>query len=102
MNETLMLQLQEIAKQREEMESKVKLLRKEAIAEVQQLIDTFGLSASCFRFPNAASPAPRAIAAPKYRDPMTGKTWSGRGREPVWMRQAIESGKTKEDFLIAD
>lgn len=38
--------------------------------------------------------------APKYRDPQTGQTWSGRGRSPVWMRQALEAGKSKEDFAI--
>jgi len=31
---------------------------------------------------------------PKYRDPKTGKTWSGRGRAPAWL------GKRPERFLI--
>ena len=35
--------------------------------------------------------------SPKYRDPDTGKTWSGRGREPLWLR-----GKNRDDYLIAD
>lgn len=26
--------------------------------------------------------------APKYRDPATGKTWSGRGRAPTWFDAA--------------
>lgn len=34
-------------------------------------------------------------AKPKYRDPMTGKTWSGRGKTPVWLR-----GKDFKKFLI--
>lgn len=34
-------------------------------------------------------------AKPKYRDPMTGKTWSGRGKTPVWIR-----GKDFSKFLI--
>ncbi len=104
MDEKLMQQLQEIAKQRESIEAQVKLLRQEAIEEVQQLINTFGLQASCFRFPNApaASAAPRSAAKPKYRDPATGKTWTGRGREPIWMRRALENGKTKDDFLIRE
>ncbi|RQR24016.1 H-NS histone family protein [Burkholderia sp. Bp9143] len=33
--------------------------------------------------------------APKYRDPNTGATWSGRGREPAWIK-----GKRRERFLI--
>ncbi|WP_080413059.1 H-NS family nucleoid-associated regulatory protein [Burkholderia ubonensis] len=32
---------------------------------------------------------------PKYRNPMTGETWSGRGRAPKWM-----AGKERDDFLI--
>ena len=31
----------------------------------------------------------------KFRDPETGKTWSGRGREPVWIK-----GKDREEFKI--
>lgn len=34
-------------------------------------------------------------AKTKYRDPMTGKTWSGRGKTPVWIR-----GKDYKKFLI--
>ena len=38
--------------------------------------------------------------APKYRSPK-GETWAGRGAQPVWLREAIKSGKKAEDFLIA-
>jgi DNA-binding protein H-NS len=44
--------------------------------------------------------AGRKIAA-KYRDPKSKATWAGRGAQPVWMREAIEAGKTADDFLIA-
>ncbi|RQS26508.1 MULTISPECIES: H-NS family nucleoid-associated regulatory protein [unclassified Burkholderia] len=33
----------------------------------------------------------------KYQDPKTGKTWSGRGREPSWIK-----GKKRDRFLIAE
>ncbi len=32
---------------------------------------------------------------PKYKNPKTGATWSGRGRAPAWL------GKNREKFLIA-
>jgi DNA-binding protein H-NS len=32
---------------------------------------------------------------PKYRDPETGKTWSGRGNVPAWI-----AGKDRDAFLI--
>ena len=34
-------------------------------------------------------------AKPKYRNPETGVTWSGRGKEPLWIR-----GKDRSAFLI--
>ena len=37
--------------------------------------------------------------APKYRD-KSGNTWSGRGAEPRWMRDAIKGGAKRDDFLI--
>ncbi len=37
----------------------------------------------------------RGKVAPKYRDPQTGATWTGRGRTPRWL-----DGKKPEDFLI--
>ena len=33
--------------------------------------------------------------AAKFRDPETGKTWSGRGREPTWIK-----GKNREEFKV--
>ncbi|SPK70536.1 Histone-like nucleoid-structuring protein H-NS (plasmid) [Cupriavidus taiwanensis] len=38
--------------------------------------------------------AEKAPLPPKYMDPKTGKTWSGRGRTPAWL------GKRPERFLI--
>lgn len=36
-------------------------------------------------------------ATQKYMDPKTGATWSGRGKEPIWIR-----GKKREKFLIPE
>lgn len=38
-------------------------------------------------------------AQPRYRGP-EGQLWSGRGRQPTWLKEAIEQGKSKEDFAI--
>lgn len=35
--------------------------------------------------------------AAKYRDPVSGATWSGRGRAPLWL-----SGQDRESFSITD
>jgi len=36
---------------------------------------------------------------PKYVGP-DGQPWAGRGRVPVWMKKAIEEGKSPEDFRV--
>lgn len=38
----------------------------------------------------------------KYRCPMTGSTWSGRGLKPTWLRIALDSGKPLSDFLVIE
>lgn len=38
---------------------------------------------------------PTKQSAPRYRDPKTGTTWSGRGRPPKWIE-----GRNREHFLI--
>ena len=35
----------------------------------------------------------------KFRSP-TGEGWSGRGRVPVWLREAEEQGHNREEFLV--
>lgn len=42
-----------------------------------------------------------SAAAPKYVHPENpGKTWSGRGRQPQWFKDAIASGKSADDLSI--
>jgi H-NS histone family len=37
---------------------------------------------------------------PKYRDPVTGDTWSGRGRMASWLKRKIDAGEDREKYLI--
>ena len=40
--------------------------------------------------------------APKYRNPKEpSQTWAGRGLQPLWLRDALMSGKKLDSFLIA-
>jgi DNA-binding protein H-NS len=41
---------------------------------------------------------PRVL--PKYRNPVTSETWSGRGKTPRWLVAAIKTGRKIEDFKI--
>ena len=37
---------------------------------------------------------------PKYRDPESDETWTGRGKPPKWMQAKLDAGTPKEAFLI--
>lgn len=37
---------------------------------------------------------------PKYRNPESGETWTGRGKPPRWVSAAEAQGKARSDFLI--
>jgi DNA-binding protein H-NS len=42
----------------------------------------------------------RRRVPPKYMNPKTGETWSGRGRTARWLVEAEQQGKSREKFLI--
>lgn len=65
----------------------------EGIAQARALIQEHGLTAADV-FPPAKSKG--SVGAPKYRDPDTGATWTGRGKPPNWI-----NGKDRAPFLIA-
>ena len=39
-------------------------------------------------------------AAPKYRDPATGETWSGRGRMPRWLKAKQDAGENLDTYRV--
>jgi DNA-binding protein H-NS len=43
---------------------------------------------------------PRVL--PKYRNPQTSETWSGRGKRPRWLVAAMKSGHKIEEFRIGE
>jgi DNA-binding protein H-NS len=43
---------------------------------------------------------PRVL--PKYRNPQTSETWSGRGKLPRWLVAAMKSGHKMEEFRIGE
>ena len=49
----------------------------------------------------AKKAAKKAPAPAKYKNPADAKqTWSGRGRQPAWFKDAIAAGKKPEDMAI--
>lgn len=73
----------------------------DAIARVRQLMSAHGLTAIDLAAKSSARPGLTGKkVAPKYRDPVTGTTWTGRGLKPKWLLAALESGKSISDFVI--
>ncbi len=48
----------------------------------------------------AKSQTPRTTTTPKYRDPETGATWSGRGYPAKWITDYEAKGRKREEFAI--
>ncbi|MDF3086369.1 H-NS histone family protein [Burkholderia sola] len=67
------------------------------IEQVRDVVQQYGITAEDIFGRQRAShgKAARTPVPPKYRDPKTGATWSGRGRTPAWLQ-----GKKLERFLI--
>jgi DNA-binding protein H-NS len=95
----------EIAKLEERAEAARKAEVAGVVGRIKQAIAFYGLSASDLGFVNGKIPNETgrsrakdrpAVGAPKYRDPKTGKTWTGHGRSPAW----IAGVKDRDAFLI--
>jgi len=69
--------------------------RQKTIDTVRVMISTYGITAKDLgldKAPKAKSgPKPGNKVSPKYRDPQSGATWSGRGKTPKWINGADRS-----------
>lgn len=97
-----MASYQEILSQIEELQQKAKEARKQetagAIAEIKRLMAEFGITIEDLGGKSGKSKARGAAA--KYRDPASGKTWSGRGRRPAWVAELEKQGKSLDSCRI--
>lgn len=91
-----MTSYKELLKQREALEQQISEARhrelSDAVAQVQKLVTEYGLTAQdVFPSGKGSGKAGRSSTAgskvaPKYRDPATGQTWTGRGKAPKWIQ----------------
>jgi DNA-binding protein H-NS len=65
----------------------------------RDIVAQSGDSAS-FQNGKARRKYPRVL--PKYRNPQTSETWSGRGKRPLWLVAAMKSGRKIEEFRIGN
>lgn len=94
-----MATLNELMAQRESLDQQIRELRAQehqtAVDKVKAIIAEFGLTAADVFSRRATAGEGRKVAI-KYRDPATGATWTGRGREPKWIE-----GKDRAAYLVA-
>jgi DNA-binding protein H-NS len=70
--------------------------RKEAVSKATEIAKAAGFSS--LEEMMASQPAK---TEPKYRHPENPDlAWSGRGRKPSWIVEALEAGKSLDDFAI--
>ena len=102
-----MATLHELMAQKEAIERQIEQTKKQergdAIARVHSLMSEYGLSLADLGGKATGKPrsnGPTGKVAAKYRNGSTGESWSGRGLQPRWLKAALASGKTLDDFAV--
>lgn len=90
---------------RRQQEAERKGERMQAIVAAKELIKNHDLTAAELGFSGKGaskrvSGDKRNVVAPKYQDPASGKTWTGRGKSPAWLSAQLSAGRDKQEFLI--
>lgn len=107
-----MSKLDELLEQQKQIQEEIEKVRKEerseVIEQIKTLVEKYQIQSSSIFGRKRTKRAeitetgeepskPKTKLPPKYRDPETGKTWTGRGNKPKWLE-----GKNKEDYLIRE
>jgi DNA-binding protein H-NS len=93
--------LTELIAQKTAIEKQINAARQQevgdAIAKVRKIVEEYQLTAADIFSGVKAKKSLKTSnkVAPKYKNPETGATWTGRGIAPKWL-----AGKNKADFLI--
>lgn len=92
----------ELLAQREKLEKQIEEAKAkeyaEVIADIRQKMADYGITPADLgagRAKHGKASRVRVGVAPKYRDPNSGSTWSGRGKPPKWI-----AGQDRDQFLI--
>ena len=79
----------ELLKQHAALEQQIAMVREaevgSAIKQARALIEEFGLTQADV-FPTAKPKREKNQGAARYRDPVSGRTWTGWGRQPEWIK----------------
>jgi DNA-binding protein H-NS len=96
---TMTSDYQTLLQKKAELDEKINALLKhekgDAIAKVQNLVQQYGLMREDLFPPQKSKSSKQSIGEPKFRNPETGVTWTGRGKPPKWIE-----GKDRAAFAL--
>lgn len=96
-----MQHIQKLQAQLAELDQRIKAARcrerNVVLAQVRELVTSYALTAREIFGHGYSDRAKLFTVGVKYRDPVTGATWSGRGRAPAWI-----VGRDRAAFLIRE
>lgn len=86
-----------------EIEFKKGAKRRELMADLQRLAREAGISLDELLSDAGGKKAtkPKSTVAPKYRNPNdASQTWTGRGRQPLWLAALLAEGQSLADLAV--
>lgn len=94
---------QELRQLRKDIDKELKSRRRQEIKEAQRELKTvaekYGFALN--ELVSAQSSGKKKTGAVRFRHPEdSSKTWSGRGRKPVWVKQWEESGQSLDELRV--
>lgn len=97
---------QELRQLKLEIDKELKKRRKDEVRQAQKELKTvaerYGFSLDELLSSNSARADAPAKAPGKYRHPEeAGKSWSGRGRKPAWVKAWEAQGRSLEELRVA-
>lgn len=92
--EELQAEISRLQRQAEEVREKEK---QEGLAKVYEIMDRYGITASDLKLRKSRKVS---LSKPKFKNPTTGETWSGRGKRPHWIHEWVSSGKDLDQLRI--
>ena len=95
--------VEELQAEREKLDAEIKAKqdaqKASVIGQIKTVVDTYSIPVDELveALGGLKSKRKGIKAKQKFRDPASGATWSGRGKEPAWIK-----GQNREDFLIPE
>lgn len=95
----------ELLELQEQITRKVAEKKQEAIAEgiakIHEIAKMYSLTVTIEEEKKTTkSNRMKKSSEPKYRDPATGETWSGKGPAAKWLKAYEDAGRNRAEFLI--